>query len=66
LKIDLATLTSNSESETLEFKESFESKVLETIGAFANANGGTILVGVRDDGHINGIVIGRNTLEEWA
>jgi ATP-dependent DNA helicase RecG len=66
LKIDLATLTSGSESETLEFKESFDSKVLETIGAFANANGGTILIGVRDDGHINGIVIGSNSLEEWA
>ena len=66
MKIDLATLTKNSESETLEFKESFESKVLETIGAFANANGGTILIGVRDDGRVLGIVLGRNSLEEWA
>jgi hypothetical protein len=37
-------------SETLELKESFDTKVLETIGAFANAGGGTILVGVPDDG----------------
>ena len=66
MKIDLSKLNKNSESESLEFKESFDSKVLETIGAFANAIGGTILVGVRDDGHVTGILLGHNSLEEWA
>ena len=66
MKIDLSKLNKNSESETLELKESFDSKVLETIGAFANASGGTILVGVRDDGHVIGLTLGSNTLEEWA
>ena len=66
MEIDLSQLDEHSESETLELKESFDSKTLETIGAFANTNGGTILIGVRDDGHIMGITIGKNTLEEWA
>src|SRR5260221_2802922 len=66
MELDLSKLTRNSESETLEFKESFDSKALETIGAFANTSGGTILIGVRDDGHITGITIGATTLEEWA
>ena len=66
MKMDLSQLNKASESETLELKETFDTKALETIGAFANANGGTILIGVRDDGHVNGITIGAHTLEEWA
>lgn len=48
----------------LDLKESFDSKALETIDAFANSGGGTILIGVRDDGHVTGIKLGTNTLEE--
>lgn len=66
MELDLSQLNEHSESETLELKESFDSKTLETIGAFANTNGGTILIGVRDDGHVTGIILGKNTLEEWA
>ncbi len=66
MEINLSTLNKRSESETLEFKESFDKKALETIGAFANSSGGTILIGVRDDGHVTGIVIGNNTLEDWT
>lgn len=65
-KIEIAEFGEFTESETLEFKESFDSRTLETIGAFANAIGGTILVGIRDDGRATGITLGANTLEEWA
>lgn len=66
MTIDFRQLNKHSESETLELKESFDSKALETIGAFANAGGGTILVGVSDDGNVRGITLGHNSLEEWA
>lgn len=66
MEIDLSQLDINSESETLEFKESFSKEALETIGAFANAQGGRLLIGVRNDGRVIGISIGANTLEEWA
>lgn len=66
MKINLAKLTGNSESETLELKESFSNEALESIGAFANAQGGTLLVGVRNNGKIIGVTVGANTLEEWA
>jgi ATP-dependent DNA helicase RecG len=66
MKIDLSALTGNSESETLELKESFSNEALESIGAFANASGGTLLIGVKNNGKITGITVGTNTLEEWA
>lgn len=64
--IDFSKLDNNSESETLELKQSFDNKALETIGAFANTTGGTILIGVRDDGRVTGVTLGSTTLEEWA
>jgi len=54
------------ESETVEFKESLDREALETVAAFANTKGGTLLVGVRDDGTVRGITLGRETLREWA
>jgi len=66
MDIELSQLNEHSESETLEFKETFDKQTLETIGAFSNTSGGVILLGVRDDGHVTGINVGKNTLEEFA
>ena len=65
---DVKKLISNGESSTLEFKSSFrwdikQSKVnkqlvfvtLKTIAGFMNNNGGTLLIGVDDDGKIIGL-----------
>ncbi|MEX0567817.1 MAG: RNA-binding domain-containing protein [Candidatus Njordarchaeota archaeon] len=56
---------SRGESETVEFKRSLGEKkeILETVVAFANKNGGTILVGVDDDGTAVGVHIGKGTIE---
>lgn len=45
------------ESQTLEFKFELNSarRIAETISAFSNADGGTILVGVKDNGALAGI-----------
>jgi len=34
--------------------------------AFANTRGGTLLIGVRDDGTVRGITLGKESLREWA
>jgi ATP-dependent DNA helicase RecG len=39
---------------TIEFKEKFTPRVDEDLVAFANTKGGTVLLGVRDDGSIGG------------
>ena len=57
MEIDLCQLNTNSESETLELKESFSNEALESIGAFATAQGGTLLIGVRNNGKVIGITI---------
>lgn len=66
MAIDFSKLTNHSESESLELKESFSNEALETIGAFANATGGTLIIGAKNNGKISGITAGGNTLEEWA
>lgn len=54
------------ESETLELKESFGKDVIETVCAFGNSHGGTILVGVSDRGVIKGVSIGKESLKDWS
>ena len=43
------------ESEKLEFKSSFGKEVIETLVAFANTDGGRLLIGVKDNGAIAGM-----------
>jgi ATP-dependent DNA helicase RecG len=64
--MNLAVLLSQGESEIIEFKASFNDEALETIGAFANAAGGSLLIGVEPTGAVCGISVGKKTLEDWA
>ncbi|OGV65261.1 MAG: hypothetical protein A2283_05595 [Lentisphaerae bacterium RIFOXYA12_FULL_48_11] len=63
---EIKGLVEEGESQTLEFKESFQEEALHSIGAFANASGGTLLIGVSDSGAITGLTIGKNTIREIA
>lgn len=53
------------ESQTLEFKTSFERESIETLVAFANARGGVVIVEVTDDGVVRGIILEKETLNNW-
>ncbi len=55
----------NSESELTEFKTSFKDDVIETLVAFANTHGGTVYIGISDNGKISGVTIGKETLQKW-
>ena len=54
-----------SESQTVEFKTSFQKEAIETVVAFANAQGGKIFIGVDDDGKVVGVDIKSETLKDW-
>ena len=58
-------LIKNGESETVEFKQGFSREAIETAVAFTNTKGVTILVGVKDNGQIVGLTIGKETLVDW-
>ena len=53
------------ESQTVEFKSSFNEDIIETLVAFSNAKGGTVYVGVSDKGKPQGISIGKETIQKW-
>ena len=65
---EIVKLLKEGESETVEFKPSLSQtdKVIESISAFSNANGGTIVIGVSDKGEVLGTDIGERTIENLA
>jgi len=62
---DILELIGRGEGETVEFKRSLAEfrEIVETICAFSNTHGGTVLVGVSDDGEVIGTNVGRSTIE---
>lgn len=64
--MNIQQLVDRGESETLEFKEKFDERAIESAVAFANTNGGIVLIGVSDNGRINGIKTGKESLKNWA
>ncbi|HZW61349.1 MAG TPA: helix-turn-helix domain-containing protein [Candidatus Babeliales bacterium] len=65
-KEKLLELVASGESEHVEFKESFNDEAIEAIGAFANATGGALLIGIQNAGKITGFQIGKKTIEDIA
>jgi len=63
--MNIKEILAKRESETLEFKEGFDKECIETIAAFANTKGGTIFIGVADNGKIKGIQVGKRTPDDW-
>ena len=61
---DLKQRIAQGENTTTEFKENFDQEAVETAVAFANTNGGTILIGVSDQLEIRGITVGKETLRD--
>ncbi|CAN2045421.1 hypothetical protein GMMP1_1560002 [Candidatus Magnetomoraceae bacterium gMMP-1] len=58
-------LISKGESESLEFKMSFNKEAIETLTAFANTKGGNVIIGINDNGELQGIQVGKESLQNW-
>jgi len=53
------------ESERIEFKTSFNDDVIISLVAFANNKGGTVYIGIADDGEVKGVKIGKETTAQY-
>jgi len=65
MTVDVQQLLISGESEAVEFKQSLGEmkEILETIGAFANGEGGTIIIGLTPAKKVVGVQLGKDTLE---
>lgn len=52
------------ESQNIEYKESWRDEYLKWVCGFANAQGGAIYIGIRDDGTVAGVADGKQLLED--
>jgi ATP-dependent DNA helicase RecG len=52
---EIKKLMAAAESRTVEFKAAFLNEAVETIAAFSNAIGGTVILGVSDKGQASGL-----------
>ena len=66
MKETILKIIHSGESETVEFKENFNMEAFETVSAFSNTKGGTILIGVSDKGKIHGVQPSESTLRDWS
>ena len=64
--MNLPNLIKTGESDTVEFKEKFDERTIESAVAFTNTKGGTIFIGVSDKNNIKGIKIGKETINQWT
>lgn len=64
--IEINTLIQSGESETVEFKERWNDAALQTAAAFANTQGGILLVGVNNKGQVVGWQGGEKQLRAIA
>lgn len=64
--MNIDQIIASGESETVEFKASFNDEAIEAIAALANGGGGMVLIGIMNDGRVRGVQLGKKTLEDWA
>lgn len=62
---DIDILLSEGEGLKVEFKSSFDNKVIETLVAFSNTAGGTVLIGISDSKKIYGVTLNPESVQNW-
>lgn len=52
---DIDAISKDNENQVIEWKESWQDKYLEWICGYANAQGGTLYIGIDDNGEVLGL-----------
>jgi ATP-dependent DNA helicase RecG len=63
---ELKNTIERGEGEKVEFKTSSNDAVIETLVAFSNCKGGSVLIGIDDYATIKGIQTGKETIAKWV
>ena len=66
MKKDIKQIIAEGESQQTEFKSSFNVEAMESITAFANTEGGCVLVGVSNKGKIVGVDTNEESVQQWV
>ena len=66
MEVDILSSIKFGETECLEFKTSFGREAVETLSAFANTKGGSVIIGIGDDGKIIGVQAGQESVQQWV
>ena len=64
--MDLRRIIEEGESQQVEFKSTFNVEAMESIVAFANTEGGKVVIGVSNKRKIVGVVINEESLQQWV
>lgn len=59
------TLIDQGETEKVEFKSNFNAEVIQTLVAFANTQGGKVIIGISDRNEITGVQLRKETIQNW-
>jgi len=63
---ELQNILNQGESETVEFKSSFNNELIETLVAFANTKGGKVIIGVNQKSKITAVNINPESVQNWV
>ena len=66
MKKNIRQIIAEGESQRTEFKSSFNVEAMESITAFANTEGGCVLVGVSNKGKIVGVDTNEESVQQWV
>ena len=62
---EILSLIKEGESQTVEFKLTFQKEVIESVVAFANATGGIIYIGIDDNSMVVGITLNHESIQQY-
>ena len=62
---EIKSILNKGEGLTIEFKSSFNTEVIETLAAFANTIGGSVLIGISNELKLIGVSINSESIQNW-
>lgn len=60
--VALENIITSGEGLNIEFKQSFNKSVIETLVSFSNSKGGKVFIGVSNNGEVKGVSLTEETL----